>query len=119
MFPVRSHAPLGELNALIGLGGAAFALVAWVRPAALNPTATAPDARFYPAMYAVRAIPPRLLVAFAPVLNGSAAPVILWAAAFSQLGDAGLGLHRRIWGMCGGGIVAAGVHSAAGIMLSG
>ncbi|WP_185711371.1 hypothetical protein [Arachnia propionica] len=112
------HQIILVLNTVIGLGGAVFALVAWVRPAALNPTATADH--FYPAMYAVRAIPLGMLAVLAPFLNGGpAAPAILWAAAFSQLGDAGLGLHRRIWGMCGGGIVAAGVHSAAALMLSG
>ncbi|MDO5068199.1 MAG: hypothetical protein Q4D96_13035 [Propionibacteriaceae bacterium] len=107
------------LNALIGLGGAVFALVAWVRPATLNPAATASADRFYPAMYAFRAVPLGLLAAFAPFLSGQAAPVVLWGAALAQLGDAGLGLHRRIWGMCAGGIVAAGVHSAAALMSSG
>lgn len=108
------------LNTLVSLGSTSFALIACARPDTFNRSGVSPrDDRFYPAMYAFRAVPLGLLAAATPLLTGSAVPVILGAAALVQLGDAGLGLRRRTWRMVGGALAAAGIHIATAVVLAG
>lgn len=106
------------LNVLISLGSVAFALVAVARPGLMidAPKNQAHD-RFYPIMYTIRAVPLGLLAAAAPWLSGSAAPAILIAAAAAQIGDAGLGLQRRTWGMVIGPLIGAAIYIAMAFML--
>lgn len=107
------------LTVLISLGSVAFALVAVARPGLmLNAPNDQTHDRFYPVMYAIRAVPLGLLAAAAPWLNGSAVPAILIAAAAAQVGDAGLGLQRRTWGMVIGPLIGAAIYIAMALIRS-
>lgn len=106
------------LNVLISLGSVVFALVAVARPGfMINAPSDQTHDRFYPIMYAIRAVPLGLLAAVAPWLSGSAAPTILIAAAAAQIGDAGLGLQRRTWGMVISPLMGAAIYIAMALML--
>lgn len=107
------------LNMLISLATVGFAIVAVVRPGMLHasPDGAEPD-RYYPTMYAVRAVPLGLLAAVAPWLTGSAAPAILYAAAAAQVGDAALGARLRIWGQVFTPLFGAAVYIATALVLA-
>ncbi len=120
------------LNSLMGVSSAAAATVAVLRPALLAPkqplstntlesngaaqaarnTEHIRSNRFYPAMYAARAIPLGVTVAitvwFTPVFPLT--QLVLAVAALAQLADIAIGFTCHQYGMAAGGAVAASCH---------
>ncbi|SDN16805.1 hypothetical protein SAMN05216355_10119 [Actinomyces ruminicola] len=106
---------LALLNSVMGVVSAIAAAAALLRPGLLAPGSTGADGdRFYPAMYAARAVPLGVLVAvtvwLTPVYPLTQA--VLTVAALAQLGDIVTGIARRQPGMAGGAVVAAACHVA-------
>lgn len=106
---------LALLNSGMGIVSAVAAAAALLRPGLLAPGGTSTDVdRFYPAMYAARAVPLGVVVAVVVWMT----PVypltqfVLAMAALAQLGDAALGAARRQPGMVGGAVAAAACHLA-------
>ena len=92
------------LNSVAGAGSAGIAAAAAARPELIAPPGTDPSARFYPTMYAARAVPFGLLVTAVCWLASAypLTPFILAVAALAQFGDAVIGGLRRLPGMAAG-----------------
>lgn len=106
---------LAALNTLAALASAGFGVAALVRPALIAPPGQDTSSRFYPAMYAARAIPLGLAVAVAVWLTPAPAflLLLLGAAILAQLGDIAIGLAYRVPGMIAGPAFAVLCHGAA------
>lgn len=100
------------LNLIVSLTSAALAIVALVKPQALSSQAKdASGSKFYPQMYAARALPSGVLFGILPYhYRGIPVACILLCAALIQLSDAGIGTRYRNRQMTAGGIMAALVH---------
>ena len=92
------------LNSVAGAGSAGIAAAAAARPELIAPPGTDPSARFYPTMYAARAVPFGLLVTAVCWLASAypLTPFILAVAALAQFGDAVIGGLRRLPGRAAG-----------------
>nr|WP_210579745.1 hypothetical protein [Actinomyces succiniciruminis] len=106
---------LALLNSVMGVASVIAAAAALLRPGLLAPGSAGGDAdRFYPAMYAARAVPLGVVVAcvvwLTPVYPLS--QFVLAVAALAQLGDVVIGVARRQPGMAGGAVAAAACHLA-------
>lgn len=89
------------------------------RPELIAPPGTDPSARFYPTMYAARAVPFGLLVTAVCWLASAypLTPFILAVAALAQFGDAVIGGLRRLPGMAAGAALAGVCHAVGAIVL--
>lgn len=107
---------IAALNTLAALASTGFGIAALVRPSLIAPAADkSATSRFYPAMYAGRAIPLGLTVGIA-VWVTSAPPtllLLLGAAVLAQVGDVTIGVVHRLPGMIVGAVFAAACHGAA------
>ena len=99
------------LNSVAGAGSVGIAAAAAARPELIAPPGTDPSARFYPTMYAARAVPFWLASAY-PLT-----PFILAVAALAQFGDAVIGGLRRLPGMAAGAALAGVCHAVGAIVL--
>ncbi|QHO91195.1 hypothetical protein CWT12_07505 [Actinomyces sp. 432] len=106
---------LALLNSVMAAASVIAAAAALLRPGLLAPSGTGDDAdRFYPAMYAARAVPLGVVVAMVVWLTPvyPLTQLVLAIAALAQLGDVASGIARRQPGMAGGTVVAAACHLA-------
>ncbi|PHP52216.1 hypothetical protein BW737_011180 [Actinomyces ruminis] len=106
---------LALLNSVMGAVSVIVAVAALLRPGLLVPGSTGTDVdRFYPAMYAARAVPLGVVVAVIVWLTPvyPLTQLVLAVAALAQLGDVVNGLACRQPGMAGGAVVAAACHLA-------
>lgn len=104
------------LNTLAALASTGFGLAALVKPGIIAPSAgERVESRFYPAMYAGRAIPLGLAVGVAVWLTPSSSflLLLLGVAALAQISDAVIGTVYRLPGMIAGAIFAIICHGAA------
>ncbi len=104
---------LALLNSVMAAASVIAAAAALLRPGLLAPSGTGGDAdRFYPAMYAARAVPLGVVVACVVWLTPvyPLTQLVLAVAALAQLGDVVIGIVRRQLGMAGGALVAAACH---------
>ncbi|NYE94581.1 hypothetical protein FHU41_000802 [Psychromicrobium silvestre] len=107
------------LNSLAGVVSAGFGAMSLARPRALAPHSQAHSSRFFPAMYAARAIPLGLLIGvvvwLVPVPSGLL--LLLGVAAVAQLADISIGISYRMWGMVAGASFGAACH-VTGVLFS-
>ncbi|WP_136192460.1 MULTISPECIES: hypothetical protein [Actinomyces] len=111
---------LALLNSVMGAVSVIAAAAALLRPGLLVPSGTGTDVdRFYPAMYAARAVPLGVVVAVIVWLTPlyPLTQLVLAVAALAQLGDVVIGVARRQPGMAGGAVVAAACHLAGLVAL--
>ncbi|SDM47782.1 hypothetical protein SAMN04487766_10322 [Actinomyces ruminicola] len=113
---------LALLNSVMGAVSVIAAAAALLRPGLLVPSGTGTDVdrdRFYPAMYAARAVPLGVVVAVIVWLTPLCplTQLVLAMAALAQLGDVAIGVARRQPGMAGGAAVAAAIHLAGLVAL--
>lgn len=104
------------LNTLAGLASIGFAVAAFAKPDLIAPaSASRTESRFYPAMYAARAIPLGLGVAVAVWLSPASMflLIVLGIAVLAQLGDVAIGAASRQPGMIAGGLFGALCHGTA------
>ncbi|GIG24867.1 hypothetical protein [Cellulomonas denverensis] len=106
---------LAALNTLAALSSAGFGVAALLRPGLIAPSGQDTSSRFYPAMYAARAIPLGLAVAVAVWLTPAPTFLVLLlvAAIVAQLGDIAIGVAYRVPGMIAGPVIAVLCHGAA------
>jgi hypothetical protein len=108
------------LNTLAALASTGFGVAALVRPGLIAPpSGKRTESRFYPAMYAGRAIPLGLAVGVAVWLS-PAQPfllLLLGVAVLAQIADAVIGAIYRLPGMIAGAVFAIACHGAAIIAL--
>ncbi|WP_225727303.1 MULTISPECIES: hypothetical protein [unclassified Nocardia] len=111
---------LAALNAVVAVVTVGFAVVGVVAPAALARSEVVASTRYYAAMYAVRAIPVGVAVlALAFVSARDETWIALLAVAGAcQVGDALIGLYRRIPGQVAGSVIAGATHLASMAYLS-
>jgi hypothetical protein len=112
---------LALINSVAAIVTAAFGVAALARPNAFTPHGET-TSRFFPALYAARAIPLGLGVAVAvwlPVtgMGAVALTVLLGVAALAQIGDIATGVVTRQPGLIGGAAFGALCHTAAAIVL--
>lgn len=107
-------------NTLLALAGVAAALLALLRPQVMSRSPQVDKGeKFYARMYVSRAIPAGIAAAIAPFcFDGGAVPLVLYAAAAMQIGDAIIGWSRKEWGMLIAPAFAAIVHGATAWQLS-
>lgn len=108
------------LNTLAALASAGFGVAALISPGLIAPPSPKrTESRFYPAMYAVRAIPLGLAVGVAVWLPSTSVvlPLLLGVAVFAQIADAVIGAVSRLPGMLVGACFAVACHAAAIITL--
>lgn len=107
---------LALLNTLAALASVGFGIVALVKPSVIAPASdkTAPS-RFYPAMYAGRAIPLGLAVGIAVWLTPTPTllPLLLGVAVLAQIADIIIGATYRLPGMVAGAVFAVACHGFA------
>lgn len=103
------------LNTLAALASTGFGVAALVKPALIAPrTDDSTISRFYPAMYAARAIPLGLAVSIAVWLPATSTLLLLLGAAIlAQVGDVIIGGLHRLPGMTAGALFAVLCHGAA------
>lgn len=105
------------LNAGIGAVTAAYGAVALLRPSALDRKSAA-SSPYFARMYAARAIPLGLAVAWDSMrairAGGAPTRVLGGTAAAAQVGDALVGLRAGEPGQVAGALLAATVHLIAG-----
>ncbi len=108
------------LNTLAALASTGFGVAALVKPSLIAPPSRKhAENRFYPAMYAGRAIPLGLAVGVAVWLPPASAFLLflLGVAVFAQVADAVIGAAYRLPGMIAGAVFAATCHGVAIIAL--
>ncbi|MEU1547357.1 hypothetical protein [Nocardia sp. NPDC005745] len=106
---------LAALNAAVAMVSVGFAVTGVVAPAALAGSDAVASTRYYAAMYAARAVPlgcAVLIAAFLSISNG-AWIVLLAGAGVCQVGDAVIGLWRRIPGQVAGSVLVGTIHLAS------
>lgn len=107
---------LALLNTLAALASTGFGVAALLNPNLIAPRADKHrPSRFYPAMYAARAIPLGLAVGIAIWFSSTPPllPLLLGVALLAQVGDAIIGLLHRLPGMTAGAVFAVLCHGAA------
>lgn len=103
------------LNTLAALASTGFGVAALVKPSLIAPADESVPSRFYPAMYAARAIPLGLAVSAAvwwTPAPGFLMP-LLGVAILAQVADVIIGASRRLLGMIAGAAFAVICHGAA------
>lgn len=107
---------LTALNTLAALTSCGFGMAAVAQPALIAPSAdgNAPS-RFYPAMYATRAVPLGLAVGVTVWWAPTSAFLLplLTVATLAQAGDIIIGTAHRLPGMVAGAVFATLCHGAA------
>ena len=108
------------LNTLAALASTGFGVAALVKPGLIAPrTDKTMPSRFYPAMYAARAIPLGVAVGIAVWLPpvSTLLLLLLGAAILAQVGDVIIGVLHRLPGMIAGAVFAVLCHGAAVLAL--
>ncbi len=108
------------LNTLAAVASTGFGVAAVVKPGLVAPSPEGSAAsRFYPAMYAGRAIPLGAAVGLAIWLAPAPAYLLLLlgVAALAQIADVVVGAVYRLTGMIAGAVFAVVCHGAAIVML--
>lgn len=108
------------LNSIAGIASAGFGVIALTRPALLSPgRAHSAQSRFFPAMYAGRAIPLGIAVSIAVWITPSTSTTILLiiVALLAQIADLTLGLTHCLPGMIAGASFAIICHGIAVVAL--
>ncbi|WP_201270109.1 hypothetical protein [Acidipropionibacterium jensenii] len=108
------------LNTLAAVASTGFGVAALIRPSLIAPSSEkCTDSRFYPAMYAARAIPLGLAVGVAVWLLPAPAVLLLLlgVAVLAQIADTVIGVVHRLPGMTVGAAFAIACHGAAIIAL--
>ncbi|GAA4978970.1 hypothetical protein HD597_000597 [Nonomuraea thailandensis] len=106
---------LAALNAVVAVVTVAFAVTGVVAPTALARSDVVTSTRYYAAMYATRAVPVGVAVvvaAFLSIPNGTWIALLAVAGA-CQIGDAVIGLWRRIPGQVAGSVLVGAIHLAS------
>ncbi|RJO73739.1 hypothetical protein D5S18_21485 [Nocardia panacis] len=103
------------VNAVVALVSVGFAIAGVLAPAALARSEVVVSTRYFAAMYATRAVPVGIAVVVAAFLS---VPHGVWIALLAvagacQVGDAVIGLWRRIPGQVAGSVIVGGVHLAS------
>lgn len=104
------------LNTLAALASTGFGIAALVKPGLMAPSSgNQPESRFYPAMYAGRAIPLGVAVGIAVWLPPASAILLplLALATIIQVADGAIGAVHRLPGMIAGAAFAILCHGAA------
>ncbi|MGH3690555.1 MAG: hypothetical protein ACRDT7_10400 [Microbacterium sp.] len=112
---------LAALNTAAALVTAGFGVAALARPALFAPPGQTPG-RFYPAMYAGRAIPLGIAVAIVvwlPAPDPLPTVLLLGVAALAQVADVATGTVTRQWGLVGGATFGAVCHAVGAVALLG
>ncbi|RAC15964.1 hypothetical protein DN539_31885 [Burkholderia multivorans] len=107
-------------NTLAALASTGFGVAALVKPGMIAPQADeGTQSRFYPAMYAARAIPLGLAVGIAVWLSPASIFLflLLGTAILAQVGDVIIGVLHRLPGMITGAVFAVLCHGAAVLAL--
>lgn len=110
---------IAALNTVVALAGTGFGVVALMKPGLMAPRRDEDTkTRFYPAMYAARAIPLGAAVSIAVWMNPAPAilALLLGVAIIAQLGDAIIGIAYHLPGMAIGAVFAVACHGAALLM---
>lgn len=111
---------IAALNSLAAAASIGFAIAALIRPTLLaRPAASEAIGRFYPAMYAARAIPLGGAVAAVVCLGppSTVLIILLLTAAAAQLGDLIIGAAVRTPGMVAGAAVGVLCHLSGVVAL--
>lgn len=103
------------LNSLAALASVGFGITALVRPGLVAPPSERSfSSRFYPAMYAGRAVPLGVAAGVAVWLTPTPALLLLLGvAALAQVADLLIGVVHRLPGMIAGAAFAAACHGTA------
>lgn len=103
---------LAGVNAIAAAVTVGFAVVAVVAPKTLARSDVVASTRYYAAMYAARAIPVggAVIVAAWWSLSNDAWSAVLAVAGACQVGDAVVGLWRRIPGQVAGAVGVGAIH---------
>lgn len=107
------------LNSVAAVASVGFGVAAVIRPQLLAPDGhEAVAGRYFPAMYAGRAVPLGLAVGIVVWLAPTLLSVLLLGVAtIAQLADIAIGALYRVWGMAAGAAFATVCHAAAIVTL--
>ena len=109
------------LNSFAGLVTAGFGVAAVVRPGRFVPPNNPPSAsRFFPSLYAARAVPLGIAVAIGVWISppGSAITLVVIVALAAQVIDIVTGAAYRMWSLIGGAAFAGACLAVALITLT-